>query len=60
MLIDFTLPDVMLKNLAFCRARRGKTMVINTTGLNAERSSCTVGGGQAPFPSCLPPTSVWA
>ncbi len=31
-LIDFTLPEVMLKNLAFCR-RAGKAMVIGTTGL---------------------------
>jgi dihydrodipicolinate reductase len=35
-LIDFTLPDVMLKNLAFCR-KAGKAMVIGTTGLTAEQ-----------------------
>ena len=35
-LIDFTLPDVMLKNLAFCR-KAGKSMVIGTTGLSAEQ-----------------------
>eukprot|EP01034_Spumella_vulgaris_P012219 gene12219-15561_t len=35
-LIDFTLPEVMLKNLAFCR-KAGKAMVIGTTGLNAEQ-----------------------
>ncbi|MQT71396.1 4-hydroxy-tetrahydrodipicolinate reductase, partial [Pseudomonas sp. FSL R10-0071] len=33
-LIDFTLPEVMLGNLAFCR-QAGKAMVIGTTGLNA-------------------------
>lgn len=33
-LIDFTLPEVMLKNLAFCR-KSGKAMVIGTTGLDA-------------------------
>ncbi|TWD49096.1 4-hydroxy-tetrahydrodipicolinate reductase [Pseudomonas sp. SJZ131] len=33
-LIDFTLPEVMLKNLAFCR-KAGKAMVIGTTGLDA-------------------------
>ncbi|MGH8420440.1 MAG: 4-hydroxy-tetrahydrodipicolinate reductase [Pseudomonas sp.] len=35
-LIDFTLPEVMLKNLAFCR-KACKAMVIGTTGLNAEQ-----------------------
>lgn len=35
-LIDFTLPEVMLKNLASCR-KAGKAMVIGTTGLNAEQ-----------------------
>ena len=34
MLIDFTLPEVMLKNLEFCR-QAGKSMVIGTTGLDA-------------------------
>lgn len=33
-LIDFTLPEVMLNNLAFCR-KAGKAMVIGTTGLDA-------------------------
>ncbi|MBB3242879.1 4-hydroxy-tetrahydrodipicolinate reductase [Pseudomonas sp. Tn43] len=33
-LIDFTLPEVMLKNLEFCR-QAGKSMVIGTTGLDA-------------------------
>jgi 4-hydroxy-tetrahydrodipicolinate reductase len=33
-LIDFTLPEVMLKNLEFCR-KAGKSMVIGTTGLDA-------------------------
>jgi 4-hydroxy-tetrahydrodipicolinate reductase len=33
-LIDFTLPEVMLKNLEFCR-KTGKSMVIGTTGLDA-------------------------
>ena len=32
-LIDFTLPEVMLNNLAFCR-KAGKAMVIGTTGLD--------------------------
>ncbi|MCH4874791.1 4-hydroxy-tetrahydrodipicolinate reductase [Pseudomonas sp. TMW22091] len=32
-LIDFTLPDVMLKNLEICR-QSGKAMVIGTTGLS--------------------------
>ncbi|EJM00771.1 MULTISPECIES: 4-hydroxy-tetrahydrodipicolinate reductase [Pseudomonas] len=32
-LIDFTLPEVMLKNLEFCR-KAGKSMVIGTTGLD--------------------------
>ncbi|RZI70225.1 MAG: 4-hydroxy-tetrahydrodipicolinate reductase, partial [Pseudomonas sp.] len=35
-LIDFTLPDVMLKNLALCR-KAGKAMVIGTTGLSVEQ-----------------------
>lgn len=33
-LIDFTLPEVMLKNLEVCRAS-GKSMVIGTTGLDS-------------------------
>ena len=33
-LIDFTLPEVMLKNLASCR-KAGKAMVIGTTGFGA-------------------------
>lgn len=40
-LIDFTLPDVMLGNLAFCR-QAGKAMVIGTTGLNAAQKQLLV------------------
>lgn len=35
-LIDFTIPEVTMQNLAFCRAA-GKRMVIGTTGLNDEQ-----------------------
>jgi len=44
-LIDFTLPEVMLKNLAFCRAA-GKAMVIGTTGLNVEQKQLLVEAGK--------------
>ncbi|UZE28435.1 4-hydroxy-tetrahydrodipicolinate reductase [Pseudomonas asplenii] len=44
-LIDFTLPEVMLKNLAFCR-KVGKAMVIGTTGLNAEQKQLLVEAGK--------------
>ena len=44
-LIDFTLPDVMLKNLAFCR-KAGKAMVIGTTGLSAEQKQLLVEAGK--------------
>ena len=44
-LIDFTLPDVMLQNLAFCR-RAGKAMVIGTTGLTAEQKQHLVEAGK--------------
>lgn len=40
-LIDFTLPEVMLGNLAFCR-EAGKAMVIGTTGLNAAQKQVLV------------------
>jgi len=40
-LIDFTLPEVMLGNLAFCRGA-GKAMVIGTTGLNAAQKQVLV------------------
>ncbi|MFP3517873.1 4-hydroxy-tetrahydrodipicolinate reductase [Pseudomonas sp. SIMBA_077] len=40
-LIDFTLPEVMLANLAFCR-QAGKAMVIGTTGLNAAQKQLLV------------------
>ena len=40
-LIDFTLPEVMLKNLAFCR-KAGKAMVIGTTGLDAVQKQLLV------------------
>ena len=40
-LIDFTLPEVMLGNLAFC-CRAGKAMVIGTTGLNAAQKQLLV------------------
>ncbi len=36
-LIDFTVPEVTLKNLAVC-AQAGKKMVIGTTGFNAEQN----------------------
>jgi 4-hydroxy-tetrahydrodipicolinate reductase len=44
-LIDFTLPEVMLKNLAFCR-KAGKAMVIGTTGLDAARKQLLVEAGK--------------
>ncbi|QXI27833.1 4-hydroxy-tetrahydrodipicolinate reductase [Pseudomonas vanderleydeniana] len=44
-LIDFTLPEVMLKNLAFCR-KAGKAMVIGTTGLTAEQKQLLVEAGK--------------
>ena len=44
-LIDFTLPEVMLANLAVCR-KLGKAMVIGTTGLNAEQKQLLVEAGQ--------------
>lgn len=44
-LIDFTLPEVMLKNLAFCR-KAGKAMVIGTTGLSAEQKQLLVEAGK--------------
>ncbi len=37
-LIDFTLPEVTMKNLAFCR-EHGKAMVIGTTGLSDEQKA---------------------
>ena len=40
-LIDFTLPEVMLGNLAFCH-QAGKAMVIGTTGLNAAQKQLLV------------------
>ena len=40
-LIDFTLPEVMLSNLAFCR-KSGKAMVIGTTGLDAAQKQLLV------------------
>ncbi|WP_454867516.1 4-hydroxy-tetrahydrodipicolinate reductase [Pseudomonas farris] len=40
-LIDFTLPEVMLKNLAFCR-KAGKAMVIGTTGLDTAQKQLLV------------------
>lgn len=40
-LIDFTLPEVMLGNLAFCR-QAGKAMVIGTTGLSAAQKQLLV------------------
>nr|CAD88191.1 dihydrodipicolinate reductase [Pseudomonas fluorescens SBW25] len=43
-LIDFTLPDVMLKNLAFCR--NGKAMVIGTTGLTLEQKQLLAEAGK--------------
>ena len=44
-LIDFTLPEVMLGNLAVCR-KLGKAMVIGTTGLTAEQKQQLVEAGQ--------------
>ncbi|MFO2465543.1 4-hydroxy-tetrahydrodipicolinate reductase [Pseudomonas sp. 15FMM2] len=44
-LIDFTLPEVMLKNLAFCR-KTGKAMVIGTTGLSAEQKQLLADAGK--------------
>lgn len=55
-LIDFTLPEVMLKNLAFCR-KAGKAMVIGTTGLGAKESSCWWRRARI-FRSSSRPTSV--
>lgn len=40
-LIDFTLPEVMLKNLEFCR-KAGKAMVIGTTGLDVAQKQLLV------------------
>ncbi|MNF99362.1 4-hydroxy-tetrahydrodipicolinate reductase [compost metagenome] len=45
MLIDFTLPEVMLKNLAFCR-KAGKAMVIGTTGLDAAQKQLLAEAGK--------------
>ena len=44
-LIDFTLPEVMLANLAVCR-KLGKAMVIGTTGLSAEQKQLLVEAGK--------------
>ena len=44
-LIDFTLPEVMLKNLEICRTS-GKAMVIGTTGLNAGQKQLLVEAGK--------------
>ena len=44
-LIDFTLPEVMLKNLAFCR-KTGKAMVIGTTGLDAAQKQLLADAGK--------------
>ena len=44
-LIDFTLPEVMLKNLAFCR-KAGKAMVIGTTGLDAAQKQVLAEAGK--------------
>ena len=44
-LIDFTLPEVMLKNLAFCR-KAGKAMVIGTTGLDAAQKQLLADAGK--------------
>ncbi|WP_397449899.1 4-hydroxy-tetrahydrodipicolinate reductase [Pseudomonas sp. NA-150] len=44
-LIDFTLPEVMLKNLAFCR-KAGKAMVIGTTGLSVAEKHLLVEAGK--------------
>ncbi|WP_259767248.1 4-hydroxy-tetrahydrodipicolinate reductase, partial [Pseudomonas protegens] len=44
-LIDFTLPEVMLKNLAFCR-KAGKAMVIGTTGLGTKEKQLLAEAGK--------------
>ena len=44
-LIDFTLPEVMLGNLAVCR-KLGKAMVIGTTGLSAAQKQLLVEAGK--------------
>jgi 4-hydroxy-tetrahydrodipicolinate reductase len=44
-LIDFTLPEVMLKNLAFCR-KVGRAMVIGTTGLDAAQKQLLAEAGK--------------
>ncbi|MBU6958042.1 4-hydroxy-tetrahydrodipicolinate reductase [Pseudomonas sp. CVAP len=44
-LIDFTLPEVMLKNLAFC-CKVGKAMVIGTTGLDATQKQLLAEAGK--------------
>ncbi|MGO4000494.1 MULTISPECIES: 4-hydroxy-tetrahydrodipicolinate reductase [Pseudomonas] len=44
-LIDFTLPEVMLKNLAFCR-KAGKAMVIGTTGLDVAQKQLLAEAGK--------------
>jgi 4-hydroxy-tetrahydrodipicolinate reductase len=44
-LIDFTLPEVMLKNLVFCR-KAGKAMVIGTTGLDAAQKQVLADAGK--------------
>lgn len=44
-LIDFTLPEVMLKNLAFCR-KAGKAMVIGTTGLDSAQKKLLADAGK--------------
>jgi 4-hydroxy-tetrahydrodipicolinate reductase len=44
-LIDFTLPEVMLKNLAFCR-KAGKAMVIGATGLDAAQKQLLAEAGK--------------
>ena len=44
-LIDFTLPEVMLKNLEICR-HSGKAMVIGTTGLNAAQKQLLADAGK--------------
>lgn len=44
-LIDFTLPEVMLNNLAFCR-KVGKAMVIGTTGLDAAQKQLLAEAGK--------------
>ncbi|MBK5517895.1 4-hydroxy-tetrahydrodipicolinate reductase [Pseudomonas sp. TH10] len=44
-LIDFTLPEVMLKNLAFCR-KAGKAMVIGTTGFSVEEKQLLAEAGK--------------